>query len=338
MKRTLLCLVLLLAILFSGCINAPTTTTTAALEVQTVLNLGIMVHLEGWNDGANEDSFHVHAAKLREYAALFEKYGAKLTLESKEVTDGCIHWGDNVLLEMQQRGHAVAIHADVGGSKTDTVASMISDLTLMKFHLESLNITFRHVSGIVSHCDWVKACVDTGFKFVTGVVSYALLSLPPEIRPITIPDDAKPSQYHTAYPFTMEGKIFAWRVKSGADWIYDNPSGKLVIMPSGGGLANAYEESQNPFGLIGSQNFTPEDIAAFEQELLEMLAYIKSSKPTQPCTYYISWSFGKALDKVLLEKWLQMIDKYVDAGQVRWQTIPEMYEKYVEWEIASGRH
>ena len=47
---------------------------------------------------------------------LFEKYGAKLTLESKEMTDGAIQWNDNVLLEMQERGHAVGIHADVGGN------------------------------------------------------------------------------------------------------------------------------------------------------------------------------------------------------------------------------
>jgi hypothetical protein len=341
MKHIILCLALLLAILASGCSSTPTTTTTTphstpVLPVQTVLNLGIMVHLEGWNDGNDEASFRRHAELLREYAALFEKYGAKLTLESKEMTDGCINWGDNVLLEMQERGHAVAIHADVGGSKADTVASMISNLTTMKSSLQSLDIDFRHVSGIVSHCDWVKACIDTGFKFVTGVVSYALLSLPPEIRPITIPDNATPSQFHQSYPFSTEGQLFAWRMKSGADWIYDNPSGKLVIMPSGGGLANAYEDSQGLSG--GSQNFTPQDIDAFEQELQEILAYISTSKPTQPCTYYLSWSFGKALDKTLLEAWLKMVDKYVDAGQVQWQTIPQMYDKYVQWEIDSGRH
>ena len=38
-----------------------------------------------------------------------------------------------------------------------------------------------------------------------------------------------------------------------------------------------------------------------------------------------------------MEQWLKMVDKYVDSGQVQWQTIPEMYDDYVQWEIDSGR-
>lgn len=79
----------------------------------TVLYLGIMVHLEGWSDQFSQVKFERHAQLMREYASLFETYGARLTWESKELTDGVLAWGDNVLLEMEQRGHGVGVHADV---------------------------------------------------------------------------------------------------------------------------------------------------------------------------------------------------------------------------------
>ena len=44
------------------------------------LYLGIMVHLEGWRAELNqEEMFDHYASLIREYAALFETYGAKLT-------------------------------------------------------------------------------------------------------------------------------------------------------------------------------------------------------------------------------------------------------------------
>jgi len=306
-------------------------------EVQTVLNLGIMVHLEGWDDDTNEAKFRQHAALLREYATLFEEYGAKLTLESKEMTEGAIQWDDNVLLEMQNRGHGIGVHADVGGSWLDTLPEMKLELANMKSRLESLGVTVRHVSGANSHCDWVTAVVDSGFEFVTGVVSYSLLSLPEEERPIVIPDGARPGEFHQAYPFSLEGRLHAWRAEDGSNWIDDNPDGALVIVPSGEGLAYSYEESLGNVELGGAQNLTVEDIYAFEQKLSTILEYIESDESTQPCTYYLSWSLGGALDKNLMEEWLQMIDEYVARGEVQWKTIPEMYDDYVQWEIDTGR-
>jgi hypothetical protein len=294
-----------------------------------VLLMGIMVHLEGWNDDADQAQFNRHASLLREYASLFEKYGAKLTLESKEMTEGSIRWGDNVLLEMRQRGHAIGVHADVGGSKKDTLTNMKMKLANMKSRLESQGLTVRHVSGIVSHCDWVTAAAETGYKFVTGTVAYGLLSLPPEKRPIVIPENATPAMFHQPYPFALQDRLNPWRAENGTDWIDDSPQGKVVIIPSGGGLHFAFEESQGSTRQAGQAEFTLEDISAFERDLKTILAQVRSDKIY---TYHLSWSFGQVLDKSLLEKWLQMIQQYVDQGKIQWKTLPEVYDAYVNWE------
>jgi hypothetical protein len=313
------------------------TPTPASLEVQKVLNLGIMVHLEGWDDAAEEIKFRNHAELLREYADLFEEYDAKLTLESKEMTAGCIKWDDNVLLEMEEGGHAVGVHADVGGNASETTRQMEIKLSEMKSEIESLGVTVSHVSGVCSRCDWVTAVEKAGFEFVTGTVAFALASLPDARQPIDIPPDAKPGQFHEAYPFTLEGRLHSWRAENGLNWIDDTPTGDVVIIPSGSGIAYTWEESQGQTGLAGDQVFTAEDITAFEDQLKEILAYIGMHDSTQPYTYYLSWSFGKALDQSLMEQWLAMVDKYVEAGKVQWQTIPEMYDDYLEWEVDSGR-
>ena len=253
------------------------------------------------------------------------------------MTDGAIKWDDNVLLEMQQRGHGVGIHADVGGNSSETTRQMEIKLAEMKSRLESLGVNVRHVSGVCARCDWVTAAADSGFDFVTGTVAFALASLSPDNQVMDIPEDATPAQFHEAYPFTMEGRLHSWRAENGSNWINDTPTGDIVIIPSGGGLAYSYEESRGQTGLAGDQQFTAEDITAFEQQLKTMLAYIKTHESTQPYTYYLSWSFGKALDQNLMEQWLKMVDKYVAAGQVQWQTIPEMYDDYTQWEIDTGR-
>ena len=52
------------------------------LDPNPVLNLGIMVHLEGWGDDREQARFDQHVRLIHGYADLFEQYGAKLTLES----------------------------------------------------------------------------------------------------------------------------------------------------------------------------------------------------------------------------------------------------------------
>ncbi|MBN1920804.1 MAG: hypothetical protein JW892_06130 [Anaerolineae bacterium] len=290
-----------------------------------VLYLGIMVHLEGWSDQFNQVKFERHAQLMREYASLFETYGAKLTWESKELTDGVLAWGDNILLEMEQRGHGVGVHADIGGQQSEACAPNTARLRAEKQQLESLGVTVRHVSGIVSHCDWVVSAADAGYLFTTGTVAYAVMSLPLEDRPLEYRDCPSPAACHDTFPPDLEDRLHPWRASSGADWLTHDPDGRLVILPSSGGLSCMAEEALDQ--VCGE--FTAEDIDAFLQEFDRAVAL---SQPGQVNTYYVAWSLGGVLDPTLLETWLQAISPYVASGQVEWKTLPEMYDAYVSWE------
>jgi hypothetical protein len=295
-----------------GALPAETRPPSQAADTPAVLNFGIMVHLEGWNDENNKASFEQHAQLIRDYAAIFESYGAKLTWESKEATDGALRWGDNVLLEMQQRGHGVGVHADIGGQKNYDCGNFSTDLAAEKKQLESLGVNVRHVSGIVSHCDWVKAASDAGFLFSTGNVAYGVMSMPVKNRPAQYRNCQTPSACHDVFPAELESRIHPWRMNSGADWLTDDPEGKLVNIPSSGGLCILDK--------AGDQ--------ACDEFFSELDKAIALAQPGQVNTYYVSWSLGKPADEAKLKAWLQRIDSFVKSGKLAWKTLPEMYAAY----------
>lgn len=309
--------------------NLPNETGQPVSTEKPVLYVGIMVHLEGWGDDINEIKFERHVQLIREYASLFETYGAKLTLESKEVTDGIHTWGDNVLLEMEQRGHGIGVHADVGGNRNYDCSKFSTELAELKLNLESLGVTVRHVSGITSHCDWVTASIDAGYLFTTGGVAYSVSSLPIELRPEEFRFCKAPSECHQPYPTELSQRLHPWRVNSGEDWIYSDPDGRLVLLPSTGGLVYMAEETDFPYDPANEGSFTQEDIDAFTEQVEEALTMLD---PAQINTYYVSWSLGQPLDTVILEEWLKQIEPYIQSGQMEWKTLPEMYDLFIEWE------
>jgi hypothetical protein len=305
-------------------------TAAPAGSAEAVLYYGIMVHLEGWDDAADKQSFQRHADAVRRYADLFEKYCAKLTLESKEFTDGCIRWGDNVLKEMEGRGHGIGVHADIGGEKGMDCAEFAPLLRERKTTLESLGVRVRHASGIVSACDWVSAAADAGYQFVTGTVAYALMSLRADLRPAGFSGCVGPAACHQAYPFDLAGRMHPWRMNSGEDWILPSGNGRLVILPSGGGLTCAAEEA----GSDGSYTHCDFDAADVDAAIAGLESALALVEPGKINIYYLSWSLGGELDDSLLEEFLRRVKTYVDEGRVQWKTLPEMYDLYLAWENA----
>jgi hypothetical protein len=291
-----------------------------------VLNFTVVLHLEGWNDGENRNIFKDHADKLRAYAELFEKYGAKMTLESKEIIDGCIRWNDNVLLELQQKGHAVGIHADAGGEDGATVDSISRTLTDMKDKLAQLGIDAAFASGVASKADWVLACENAGIGVVTCMVNYGLWSLDPALRPDFFEPWKTPAQGHGPFPEDMRDRLHAWYAESGSNWIVPKPEGNILIIPPGLSLNNAYEELHENASTTKS-DFTADDIEAWTDALPQVLAATDSHKVN---AFYAVWSFGQALDEALLEDWLKVIDGYAKQGRIEWKNMNDIIALYTD--------
>jgi len=329
MRKTILSILMLITVLFLA-----TSTTIGCSSGKEVLYLGIMVHLEGWDDEAtNEDMFGVHADAARKLATIFEKHGAKVTFEARpEFVAGCNNWGDNVLLELAHRGHGIGVHADVGGSverEGITQRSFAFKIADMKKDMDKLTgIDVLHVSGICSKLDWVKAAIDAGYKFTTGSIGYCAMSLPVDQRPEQYKDCPNPGECHGVIPLELKDRINPWRTSTGSNWLRHDPDGELVIL-SESGVIKSLAESAKGEGSIGDE-FTQADIDVYLDMLEEALSYSDTGKVN---ILYVALSIGSPkINEVVYRRWLTAVQPYVDSGQVEWKTLPEMYSAYLEWE------
>ncbi|MFH1456227.1 MAG: hypothetical protein ABIF40_04735 [archaeon] len=302
---------------------------------ESVLYLGMMVHLESWDEETiDEDLFNRHVEVIRTMADVFEKYDAKLTFESREqLSQGIINWEDNILQELYDRGHGIGAHADLGGTPIEQ-GKFIQLLTTRKREMDNLLTTdVRHVSGICSENDWVEATIEAGYEFTTGGVAYCVMSMPEELRPEEYKNCANPGECHDAFPSEIEDRIHPWRISSGLNWIEEDPDGELVFFPSSSVLYNLYEDSLGTATYGTNAEFTEEDLDEFFIRLDKALTYVDSEQFNM---MYFSWSIGSR-ERVnnnidLFEQWFERLQHYIDSGQVEWQTIPGMYDLYLDWE------
>jgi len=304
---------------------------------QGVLYIGLMVHLEGWDEEVvNEQAFNKHADVVRRFARILESYGAKATFEVRpEFVEGCKRWNDNVLKELYERGHGIGVHADIGGSVEKeglTQETFSLKLVEMKIAIESLTgIKIRHVSGICSTLDWVKAAIDANYEFTTGTVAYCVMSMPKVKRPAEFKDCPSPAACHDTFPTDQKDRMHPWRTSTGKNWLEPDVNGRLVILPASGVLKGMEEEMKGKLG-VGSDKFTEGDIDAYIDLLEEALSYTKAGEIN---IFYVGWSIGSPdIEEDLLEKWLKAIQPYVEEGKVEWKTLPEMYDAFIEWETS----
>ncbi len=299
-----------------------------------VLYLGMMIHLEGWfAEVDNEDSFNDHATATRALASTLEQYGAKGTFEAgPEFVRGSSNWNDNILGELAAAGHGVGVHADVGGNverESLDQESMAEILREMKFDFEKASgVEAQHVSGICSTLDWVEAAIQAGYQFTTGGVAYCVMSMPEEERPEEFRDCVNPGLCHDVFPTEVEDRINPWRMSTGDDWLEHDSEGELVYLASDG-LLYGYDKINEEIG--SNEPMTQEDVDGFIVALEESLAAVEEDQINM---MYVSWSIGNAsrATSPAIETWLQAVEPYVNAGLVEWATLPEVYDKYVQWE------
>jgi hypothetical protein len=129
-----------------------------------------------------------------------------------------------------------------------------------------------------------------------------------------------PSVCHDVFPAPIAERTHPWRAADGASWLDDAPSGRLIILPSSGGLLCGAEEAA---GQTGPCQHTAADTPLFFADLDAALA---AREPGRVHTYYQSWSYGAALDPDVTEAWLTALDAYVADGRVAWATFAEMQD------------
>lgn len=319
-------------VLFEHAEGAGADDTTGPLpEAEAKLYLGLMVHLEGWSDEMDrEDRYAKHLGAALELAEIFEAHGARVTFEASPATIQASAVWDNLLLELQNRGHGIGIHADKGYTQNPDydLGLFTAQIREMREDAEALGLLIEHVSGICSSLDWGKAAIDAGYLFTTGGVGYCAMSMPEEIRPEIYQDCPSPAECHGNLPLEMAERIHPWRVGSAAaDWTVHDPAGGLVILASDSGIKNLFEETQDSQATHGDMEYTDEDLDVLVSKVEEALALSEPDKINQ---IYFSLSIGAAdVDRAFYEMMFAALQPYLEAGRLEYKTLNEIYHLYL---------
>ncbi len=282
-----------------------------------VVKLTLAVHLEAIPVLTNEQAFRDQADELRRYGDQFSAHGAVMTLDAKDLIGAMTRWDDPVLMDLQDQGHAIGIHADVGGKAGVSEEEFLYDLVRLREALSRQGVDAVHVSGVCSELDWVSGARDAGFLAVTDTVEFCLKSL--DAPPPYIQECETPSDCHHPFPGRIAEQLGPWRAEDGGNWL-DPADDGMMILPAAGNLTCLGEQLRGD-STEGACVFDEEDLEAFRYLLN---ASYEHAQPGRLNHLGIVWSYGQLLNRGLLAEWLSEIDHHVEEGNLVWTSVPEL--------------
>lgn len=297
----------------------------AARQTAGVLLFEIGIHVEpfGLSDGdpadyADEDYFRRHAAYLRSLAAVAEKHGGRLTIQVQSPFIDYASRYDNVVGELDDRGHEIGFHfhedAHLGrNSASLSVKRWVTVVAAQVDIIEALGVDrVRQWSGGNLYSHMLEVAAATGLDVKSDWKDPATQSIDPRLRKTT--------------PWRPAGSPNGTDV---ALFAQHDPAGALVFLPPG---------ISDPFGSVSDDVYAASNPAAAVQAYWsDGLAGSLSSaaqNPTLTHTFHITLHPGELQQNRLggdstLDTWLSReIDPLFMAGRVRWGTYSQIADAY----------
>ena len=309
-------LVLLLACA-DGLVSERPALTWAEPAADPKLLVSLSFHVEGWSV-ENEGSYRGLRAALRRVADAGERYDARFSFESKELTTAAVAHDDELFAQLVRRGHAVGVHADLWGRAKDDQEAAVEILLEERLMLEELGVSSSFVSGVCGELDWVEAAVEAGFTTASGLTTWCLTQLDVKLQPPRFQDCRNPKACHGAFP-GPERALRPWRTDETRTWTVEVVDGPLLLLPNATGLRCNAEYAVDPNAT--SCDFDASDLEVYFDGLDAALERVG---PEELGVFGAVWSIGPEPDEELFDLWLAELDVYVQAGVVRWATVPEI--------------
>lgn len=292
-----------------------------------------MTHMEGnWKDDTDRDLFLRHVKQLRWAIALFDEYGAKLTVESeKPFAKANSTWGVNILQEVIDHGHGVGTHADFGASLQDssiTLAELTANFVENKKLVDALVgvENNRGVSGGTGYGDWVLGASAAGFEYVDAVTGFGYLSMPLSARPDGWTDGyIRNVGYHDSIPPVFEDRLYPLVLADAKNLVPDDNGVITLLSGDIGELASLAE---------GRNSCTPDcvldgaDVQAVQDAIDEAIA-LRDADRLARVNMHIPLTLLKPEHEDVLRALLRMMQDYVDAGEATWTTQGGSYDAFL---------
>ncbi|RLG03822.1 MAG: hypothetical protein DRN61_04130, partial [Thaumarchaeota archaeon] len=291
------------------------------------LLVGFQLHIEelagpGIYYNESEALFLERAEVLERLASIFEKYGAKLSIQTeKHFADADIRFGRYILRELKERGHGIGVQSHLGhhirelGLETDeeklAYTRAVKEVVAEALGEEPTNIgggfEMENI-GLLGVCD---GCL--------GFISMTALEKP----------------YHRATGKSLS-RLHPWilppvqMINLGTgEWLNHDEGGSIVYIP-GWYKSSVFEIDcrKNP------RCFDPVN-ASLQEALKDMVEGMVN-------TWYASshlYQCGKdeaEVDAVMeaYDRWLSSLKPLIDKGEIVFLTFDEIAEIYLRWEKA----
>lgn len=297
------------------------------------LYITTMTHMEGnFKDDQDEDLFLRHVEQIRWAMDLFDEYGAKLTIESEQsFAKANTRWGVPILREVVEGGHGVGTHADFGASPRDrslTTQQLAAKFIANKKLIDDL-VGKEHnigVSGGTGYADWILAASQAGFSFMDGVTAFGYLSMPFHARPEGWTDEyIRSTVYHDPVPVDFEERLYPLPLANAEDLEADEEAMLVVMGGDIGELASLAEGRSNCFpNCVLDEG----DVRVVEEALQRALA-MKESERTARINMHIPLDLLQREYEGTLRVLLEVVEGYVERGEVAWATQQESYQGFV---------
>lgn len=261
------------------------------------LNITTLVRIDNSVDYTDQNAHSGAAYRLRTLANVYEKHGAKITVETESsFMQGCALY-DNVLSELYQRGHGVQIFVDL---PQDVISDDDRELYILERRslLNGLGIAPGDTDGISGGYEidyFATIFPELGFDMATAYVD-----------PLS--------------GAGLDNRTAVFRADTGSDFSIPNPNGELIYVP--GDVSIQYQKN-------------PMIVQSFIPITNSLLTAIEKAKPDVVNSWYFLIGIGDftAGEVSLFDQWLgSTVDPLIQVNKIAWKTPSEIVNLFREHE------
>ncbi|MBM3128310.1 MAG: hypothetical protein FJ009_06695 [Chloroflexi bacterium] len=341
MKRFSTLIVLCAGLLSIACAapNNPTSPLSNAPTAAPVLLFNIGMHIEPFGatvsqivsrdsasgkapqqgaDFNNPQFFKRHVQDIQTIAALIEKHGGRMTVQTQSpFTTQAIQSRDPILADLEARGHEIALHFHEDAHLGKNANALAADTwcAVMKEEIALIR----------------QAGAKQPIRFWSGGNLYPHLLQAAACAGLDVNSDWKNPQTQRTDPALIG--IHPWRPAGGSNgsdvsqFAQHNPNGKIIYLPDGIFARNDFNSMRRADGTGGDEAY----FEFLKQSLLQSLAAAESGKTN---VFHITIHSGEfrgdpknpfgVIDQFLTN----VVDPLVRQGKVKWATFSQMADAY----------
>jgi len=273
-------------------------------------------------DYHNRAYFEQHAENLRNLAAILERHGGVMTVQTQSpFTTVAAALGNTILSDLKDQGHEIALHfhedAHLGEDAEQLPVAVWSAVMAEE-------IGFIHACGVNEPIRYWS-----GGNLFPGILQAA------SAASLDVYSDWKNPNTQSTHPAFIG--VNPWRPLGGTDgfnvtkFVQHDPSGPIIFLPPGEIDPMAFSHKRQIAAQEGDEGW-------FDVLEESLLASVDAASPDRVNAYHFTMHPGEFVGDprdplAIIDQFLtEVVDPLVAAGKLQWATFSQIADAFIEWE------